>query len=350
MNLADLQKHAQKIASKRALVARSEAAARLAFVEPLIRLLGYDPEDPEQVEPEHAGKAKGKKAEKVDYAILNDGKPVLIVEAKKCTEDLRRPKYWSRLFDYFTPSEATIAALTNGIDWHFYTDLVKPNTMDDAPFLELDLSKPSEETVCWLRRFAADQFKPDELRSRALRMRDVRVIKEFLEEQAGQPDDQELLRLLAERARPGKRKTKKLLGEIGVATTEALREFLREHAAQRSDRVLPLPPPPDTAKYCWFYKGQWHPATSWAKLYVAVVSRLHDECGGIAFYRKLRELIHGNKLGNIGRTPAAAGGHPVGVSGGWWLNTGLGQVAIKKKVAKACEAAGIKYGQDLVLK
>lgn len=340
--MADLQGLAETIKAQRDM-AENEEAAKQAFVMPLIEMLGYNPRDLTQVRPEYAVGVGGKREGKVDYAILSGGKPVLLVEVKKVGEELG-PKHLSQLFHYFVvvPS-AKFAALTNGIEWQFFSDLSARNRMDEAPFLEIDLSKPSEDTVHRLRQFAADRFNPEDLHSRAIRMRDVRAIKAVLEDLGTKPD-RKLVALLARHARPEVKNWKpKLLREIREATTEAFKELFREHAEKPPD-------PPPSNDICWFYDGGWHPEESWAALYRAVVRRLYNDRGGIDFYKKLRELVHVDKLGHIGPSPADAGGKPVELPGGWWLNINLSQDAIRKKVKLACEAAGLDHGRELVVK
>jgi predicted type IV restriction endonuclease len=62
---------------------QSEEATKNAMVMPLIQILGYNPFDPLEVTPELPADIGTKKGEKVDYAILKDGKPIIIFECKK---------------------------------------------------------------------------------------------------------------------------------------------------------------------------------------------------------------------------------------------------------------------------
>ena len=47
-----------------------------------------------------------KKGEKVDYAILENGQPIILVECKSCSEQL--DKHSSQLFRYFGTSPAKL--------------------------------------------------------------------------------------------------------------------------------------------------------------------------------------------------------------------------------------------------
>ena len=56
----------------------TEEATKQAFVLPFIQILGYDIWNPEEVVPEFIADVGIKKGEKIDYAILKDGKPIIL--------------------------------------------------------------------------------------------------------------------------------------------------------------------------------------------------------------------------------------------------------------------------------
>ena len=117
---------------------QTEEATKNAMVMPFIHLLGYNVFDPLEVTPELISDVGTKKGEKVDYAILKDGKPIILFECKKCGGDLSI-NHASQLFRYFHVTEARFGILTNGILYRFFTDLEQPNKMDEKPFLEFDI-------------------------------------------------------------------------------------------------------------------------------------------------------------------------------------------------------------------
>ena len=73
---------ATRISTTRALI-QTEEATKNAMVMPLIQILGYNVFDPLEVTPEIVADVGTKKGEKVDYAILRDGKPIILFECKK---------------------------------------------------------------------------------------------------------------------------------------------------------------------------------------------------------------------------------------------------------------------------
>ena len=68
----------------------TEEATKTSLIMPFFSLLGYDVFNPEEFMPEFTADVGIKKGEKVDYAILNNGEPVILIEAKYlCKDDLK---------------------------------------------------------------------------------------------------------------------------------------------------------------------------------------------------------------------------------------------------------------------
>ena len=125
----------------------TEEATKNAFVMPFIStILGYDVFDPLEVIPEFTADVGTKRGEKIDYAIVRDGEVQILIEAKTSQGPLKF-EHASQLYRYFAVTNARIAALTNGVMWHFYTDLDQPNRMDSKPFLVLDLTDVDETLI-----------------------------------------------------------------------------------------------------------------------------------------------------------------------------------------------------------
>jgi hypothetical protein len=142
----------------------TEAGTRTSLVEPFIRALGYDTSDPTEVVPEFGANVKvpGVNQDKhVDYAIMKDGKPIILIEVKQHGTDPN--KGYGQLYGYFTPVDARIAITTNGVIYRFYADLDKPHVMDKEPFLELDMLNLKEPLVEELKRLTKSVFDVDEM-------------------------------------------------------------------------------------------------------------------------------------------------------------------------------------------
>ena len=102
---------------------QTEEATKNALIMPFIKLLGYDVFDPFEVNPEFVADIGIKKGEKVDYAIIQNDEPILIIECKNWKEKLS--VHSSQLFRYFHVSKTRFALLTNGIQYQFFTSEFK---------------------------------------------------------------------------------------------------------------------------------------------------------------------------------------------------------------------------------
>lgn len=95
----------------------TEESTKMSLVVPLFQILGYDVFNPSEFCPEYVADVGIKKGEKVDYAILDNGQPTILIECKSCSEQL--DKHSSQLFRYFGVSPAKFGILTNGIIYRF---------------------------------------------------------------------------------------------------------------------------------------------------------------------------------------------------------------------------------------
>ena len=139
----------------------TEEATKNAFIMPFIKALGYDVFDPLEVVPEYVADIGIKKGEKVDYAILKDGHPTILVECKHWGENL--DVHNSQLFRYFHTTKAKFGLLSNGIVYRFYTDLVEKNKMDEKPFLEFNVTDIKDNQIEELKKFHKSYFDVDNI-------------------------------------------------------------------------------------------------------------------------------------------------------------------------------------------
>ena len=67
----------------------TEEATKNAFIMPFLQALGYDVFNPMEVVPEYISDIGTKKGEKIDYAIMKDNTPCILVECKHIAQNLR---------------------------------------------------------------------------------------------------------------------------------------------------------------------------------------------------------------------------------------------------------------------
>lgn len=214
---------------------QTEEAAKQALVLPFISALGYNVFDPTQVVPEYTADVGGKRGEKVDYAIMRNGSPVVLVECKQSEADLA-PKHMAQLFRYFVATEAKIGILTNGIVYQFFTDLEDRNKMDETPFLVLDLRHLDEETTKELERLTEDEFDLEGMVNTALELRYRNGMQAALERQLAEPDS-EFVRWLAQQVYSG-RLTASVFEQFKARTHAAFRAFIRAQVNDAVRRVI----------------------------------------------------------------------------------------------------------------
>ena len=95
----------------------TEEATKNALIMPFIQMLGYDVFNPLEVVPEMDCDLVKKKGEKIDYAIMKDGEPIMLFECKHWQQDL--DLHSTQLQKYFVASKAKFGVLTNGIVYRF---------------------------------------------------------------------------------------------------------------------------------------------------------------------------------------------------------------------------------------
>ena len=99
----------------------TEEATKHFLILPFISALGYDIFDIAEVMPEFTADIGIRQKERIDYAILKEGKPVILIECKPVSSNLTIQNE-GQLFRYFQTCDARFAVLTNGIQYKFYTD------------------------------------------------------------------------------------------------------------------------------------------------------------------------------------------------------------------------------------
>lgn len=130
----------------------TEEATKNAFIMPFIKELGYDVFNPNEVTPELVADIGMKQGEKIDYAILQNGEPIILIECKHHAAPLSVANA-SQLFRYFHTTKAKFSILTNGIEYRFYTDLVSPNKMDEKPFFVFNITDIRDSQIEELKKF-----------------------------------------------------------------------------------------------------------------------------------------------------------------------------------------------------
>ncbi|MCK5662964.1 MAG: type I restriction enzyme HsdR N-terminal domain-containing protein [Thiotrichaceae bacterium] len=238
MDLIDeLKALSSKISKKRKDI-QTEEATKNAFVMPFIKALGYDVFDPSEVTPELTADVGTKKGEKVDYAILKNGKPIILFECKWCGIDLEK-EHKSQLYRYFSVTEARFAVLTNGISYYFYTDIDEPNKMDSKHFLELNLLELKESAAEDLKRFSQSFFDLKKNLTAATELKYTTEIKSILATQLANPSE-EFAVFFASKVYSG-RLVQSVKQQFVELVKKAFQQFLSDRINERLQSALAEP-------------------------------------------------------------------------------------------------------------
>lgn len=163
----------------------TEEATKTALIMPFISALGYDVFNPMEVLPEMCCDIGTKKGEKIDYAILRDGEPIILIECKHWEQDLSL--HDNQLLRYFNVSKAKFGVLTNGIQYRFYTDLSEPNIMDDKPFLEINMLELKDAQIEELKKFHKSYFDVEMILSSASELKYMGELKAVIGKEFANP-------------------------------------------------------------------------------------------------------------------------------------------------------------------
>ncbi len=228
---------------------QTEEATKTSLIMPFFALLGYDIFNPDEFVPEFTADVGIKKGEKVDYAIMSDGQPMILIECKWIGENLQ--KHDSQLFRYFGTTKAKFAILTNGQIYRFYTDLEEPNKMDEKPFLEINILDVKENQVAELKKFCKPNFNLDEIIDTASELKYSNEFKTTMANELQNPSD-DFMRFFLSATYSG-RLTQTVIEKFRPILKKALNNYVSElmndkiKSALDTDQKVQEPPEEPTA-------------------------------------------------------------------------------------------------------
>lgn len=212
----------------------NEEQTKNAFIMPFFQALGYDIFNPLEFVPEFTADVGIKKGEKVDYAIILDGVPQILIECKSITENLT--KHDSQLFRYFGTTKSKFGILTNGREYKFFTDLDEPNRMDTTPFLTVDITDIKENQFIEIIKFHKENFDIDNIVSSASELKYLNNLKTFLTENIVTPSDS-FLRYLTSEIYEG-RVTQNILNTFSPIIVKGFNQFITERVNEKLSAAL----------------------------------------------------------------------------------------------------------------
>lgn len=207
----------------------TEEATKTALIMPFISALGYDVFNPLEVLPEMCCDIGTKKGEKIDYAILRDGEPIILIECKHWQQNLTL--HDNQLLRYFHVSKAKFGVLTNGIIYKFYTDLAEPNKMDEKPFLEVNLLDIKDEQIEELKKFHRSYFDVGAILSTASELKYMGELKAVIEKEFSSPSP-DLVKFLCKQVYEGVF-TQKILEQFTALLKRTINNYINATISER---------------------------------------------------------------------------------------------------------------------
>lgn len=165
----------------------TEEATKNAYIMPFIQSLGYDVFNPAEVIPEFVADLGIKQGEKVDYCILRNGQPTILIECKWHGAAL--DVFNSQLFRYFHTSKAKFGLLTNGFEYRFYTDLNEANKMDEKPFFTFNITDLRENQIEEIKKFHKNYYDHDTIVSTATELKYLNELKNLIHTELNNPSE-----------------------------------------------------------------------------------------------------------------------------------------------------------------
>lgn len=212
----------------------TEEATKNAFIMPFINALGYDVFNPLEVIPEMDCDLVKKKGEKIDYAIMKDGSPIILIECKHWKQDLSL--HDTQLKKYFVASKAKFGLLTNGIRYLFYTDLEDQNIMDEKPFLEVDITDLKDYQFAELKKFHKSYFDIDSILSSASELKYSSELKKIFAEEIVDPSP-EIVKYFTKKVYDGII-TSKIQEQFSELVKRAINSYINELISKRLKTAL----------------------------------------------------------------------------------------------------------------
>ncbi len=207
----------------------TEEATKNALIMPFLQALGYDVFNPLEVVPEMDCDINKKKGEKIDYAIIKDGEPIIVIECKHWQQDLDIHK--AQLSRYFVATKAKFGILTNGIEYRVYTDLVNPNLMDEIPFLVFDIEHLRDSQIESIKKFSKEDFDIEKIMGSANELKYMTELKKLIKDIIENPTP-DFVKSLAKNIYSGKF-TENVLTQFSELVRKAAASYINDRIAER---------------------------------------------------------------------------------------------------------------------
>lgn len=213
----------------------TEEATKNAFIMPFIKELGYDVFNPFEVTPELVADVGTKQGEKIDYAIMQNGEPIILIECKHHAVPLTVNNA-SQLFRYFHSTKAKFSILTNGIEYKFYTDLVETNKMDEKPFFAFNITDIKDNQIEELKKFHKAYYDFENIVNTASDLKYTFELKKLIDAEFTHPSP-EFVRHFAKQVYPSVVNAR-VLEQFTNLTKKSIQQYISDLITERLKSAL----------------------------------------------------------------------------------------------------------------
>lgn len=133
----------KRIRDHRPYLKGNETRTRQSLIDPMLRALGWDVENPDSVQVEYKIRQKW-----VDYALMGSDKPIAVIEAKVLGTSLKE-KETMQVLNYANTDGIDYMVVTNGDHWQMF-DVFKRERLEDRVLMEFQLTQ-DEPYACALQ-------------------------------------------------------------------------------------------------------------------------------------------------------------------------------------------------------
>ena len=128
----------ERIEAHRQSLQSNETRTRMALIDPLLRALGWDTENPALVLPEYELDTSRDTTRRADYALLGvESKPAAVIEAKRLGAPLAN--YLDQMLTYASRAGIRYAGVTDGNHWEIYA-VFDPKPLDERRLLHVSIA------------------------------------------------------------------------------------------------------------------------------------------------------------------------------------------------------------------
>ena len=346
--------------------ASNEAEVCQAVVVPVLQALGWDPINLAEFAREFPVSAYIEGRGRVDIALRGKGgNPLVFVEAKNYGK--LSPKGEKQLFKYANGQGVPLLIHTDGDTWDFYLSMAA-GIPTERRFYRAELSRKENIPAIaqcfesFLRkgrvlsgeaRIAAEDYHRDNQRTQTAKCAIPMAWQAMLQEQQAK-----LSELLVEEVenlcgtRPELADVEEFLGSQ-AQQPRASQPASSRASARRASAQISARPDNKVRIMGYVFNGQRVECDAGNKTLAKILEMLHERDPGFmprfadATRKRTRRVVAQNRddLNDDPRMVRWA----VELNNGWWMTSHIRTANIRKWTRKACEIAGIRFGEELTL-